>query len=112
MVSPMPAKAEPARFRPPDAACPTVGAKCRCVVDITRRRVSSRRGVRVGGIRRSNTGRDDTSYPASEHAARWQGLLLLVWNYLGELARDYNDCGSVLLVLRTSWAPVYIVPDP
>src|SRR3954464_5020687 len=38
-------------------------------------------------------------YPASEHAARWQGLLLLVWNYLGELARDYNDCGSILLVV-------------
>src|SRR3954469_8178421 len=38
-------------------------------------------------------------YPASEHAARWQGLLLLVWNYLGELARDYNDCDYVLLVV-------------
>src|SRR4051794_22352409 len=38
-------------------------------------------------------------YPASEHAARWKGLLLLVWNYLGELARDYNDCGSVLLLV-------------
>src|SRR3954469_3680780 len=37
---------------------------CRCVVDISRRRVSSRRGVRVGGIRRSNTGRDDTSLPS------------------------------------------------
>src|SRR3954462_9489614 len=38
-------------------------------------------------------------YPALEHAAREQGLLLLVWNYLGELARDYNDCGYVLLVV-------------
>src|SRR4051812_33411100 len=28
-----------------------------------------------------------------------------VWDYLGELARDYNDCG---FVLRTSMDPVYI----
>src|SRR3954467_537852 len=57
--------------------------KCRCVVDITRRRVSSRRGVRVGGIRRSNTGRDDTSLPSFETRCMMAGptaaLFGIIW---------------------------------
>ena len=49
-------------------------------------------------------------YPASEHAARWQGLLLLVLGLLGELARDYNSCGCASKALGV---PVYIViPEP
>jgi hypothetical protein len=35
MVSPMPLRVEPARFRPPDAAGPIVGANYRCLFDGT-----------------------------------------------------------------------------
>ena len=43
---------EPARFRPPDATGPTVGANCRCIEDNIREEGSSRRGEDVGAIGR------------------------------------------------------------
>jgi hypothetical protein len=43
-------------------------------------------GEKEGAIGQRAIGQGYAIYPASEHAARRQGLLLLVWNYVGSFA--------------------------
>ena len=121
MVSPMPAKAEPARFRPPDASGPTVGANRRCIEDITQRRVSSRRGEEDGGIRRSDTGRGHASLPSFGTRCTMAGPTAACFGIIGRTSARlqwlwlclkgswgsglYRDTGTAM-VLR--WSPTRI----
>src|SRR3954471_22621349 len=68
---------------------------------------------RVHTVERIETGsREFTQLRNTLHDGR--AYCCFVWDYLGELARDYNDCGSVSLNLSpwTPWVSVYIIPDP
>ena len=84
IVSPMPAKAEPSWFRPPDAACPTVGANCRRTEDNIPEEGTSRRGEDGAIGRRLQVG-GRTGLPSFGTQTRWPGLLLLVWYYNAKL---------------------------
>ena len=60
--------------------------QCRCLIDGTSEEGSSRGGEEVGAIGRSALGTVVRDLPNFGTPARWQGLLLLVWNYLGAFA--------------------------
>src|SRR4051794_8303953 len=96
--SPMPAKAEPARFRPLEAAFPIVGANCHLHCRHYPETGILSEGRRIWGhtAKRIKMGACKfTQLQNTLHDGR--AYCCFVWDYLGELARDYNDCGSVLL---------------
>ena len=64
----------------------TVGANCRCLFDGTSEEGSSRGGEEVSAIGRRVLGTVVRDLPSFGTLARGQGLLLLVWNYLGAFA--------------------------
>jgi hypothetical protein len=59
---------------------------CRYLFDGTSEEGFSRVGEEVGAIRRRVLGTMVRDLPSFRTPARWQGLLLLVWNYLGAFA--------------------------
>jgi hypothetical protein len=59
---------------------------CRCLFDGTPEEGSSRRGEEVWAIGRRVLGAAVRDLPSFGTLARWKGLLLLVWNYLGAFA--------------------------
>jgi hypothetical protein len=70
MVSLMPAKAEPARFQPPNVDVPTVDANCRYLIDNIREEVPHGVGRMVVPYGGEQPGWVYTIYPASKHVAQ------------------------------------------
>jgi hypothetical protein len=68
-VSPMPAKADPARIRAPGASCPKVGANCRCVID--EYAMEGTRGVEERGGRKAERYGDGETRVTQLQISQW-----------------------------------------